>query len=100
MNGKMSQYRVATFEPCQIAEQQFRPGMNEVAESLFSLKNESLGPRVFLLTNVITTGQYAISPDARRGPRPGRPPARIPEVRQADRRSFAPHSGAGQGACL
>lgn len=96
MKDKMSQYRVATFEPCQIAEQQFRPGMNKVAESLFSLENESLGLRVSLLTNVITTGQHVSSPDARRGPRPSWPPARIPEVRQADRRSFVPHSGAGQ----
>jgi len=43
MNGKMSQYRIATIVPWHITEEQFRPEMNEVAESLFSLAKEYHG---------------------------------------------------------
>ena len=41
----MSQYRLATIEPWHVTEEQFRPEMNEIAESIFSLSNEYMGTR-------------------------------------------------------
>lgn len=45
MDDKMSRYRLATIEPWHVSEDQFRPEMNENAESIFSLSNEYMGTR-------------------------------------------------------
>ena len=42
---KMSQHRVATFEPWHITEEESLLERNEIAESLFSLVKEYMGTR-------------------------------------------------------
>jgi len=39
-NDKMAQYRLASIEPWQVTEENFKPETNELAESIFSLSNE------------------------------------------------------------
>jgi len=45
MHNAMTEYRLATIEPWNITEETFRPEMNEIAESIFSLANEYMGTR-------------------------------------------------------
>ena len=41
----MAQYRLASIEPWQVTEEEFKPETNELAESIFSLSNEYMGTR-------------------------------------------------------